>query len=69
MLIEALNSRKDRYVIQIGKLAYEKLTLQKRMEEIDDSIRQLEGAQAENEQALRDASTQEAINDGTKEVT
>jgi hypothetical protein len=66
VLIEALNNRKDRYVIQLGKLAYEKLNLQKRIEEIDNSIRQIEGAQIENEQATKDFATQEVINQSQK---
>lgn len=67
MLIESLKTRKDKYTIQLGKLAYEKLSLQKRIDEIDDSIRQLEGAQIENEQAIKDFNTQEAINKVNKE--
>lgn len=67
MLLEALNNRKDRYTVQLGKLAYEKLTLQKRIDEISNSIRQLEGAQIENEQAIKDAVTQESIDKASKE--
>jgi hypothetical protein len=61
MLREQLQSRKDQYSVQIGKLAYERLQLLRRVDEIDKLIPQLEGAQTENAQALKDLATQEAI--------
>jgi hypothetical protein len=61
MLREQLQSRNDQYVVQIGKLAYERLQLLRRVDEIDKLIPQLEGAQTENTQALKDLATQEAI--------
>lgn len=62
MFRESLNTRKDKYTIQLGKLSYERLNLQKRIDEIDNSIRQIEGAQIENDQAMADFNTQESIN-------
>ena len=62
MLKESANTRQSQYAVQMGRLAYERLQLLRRMEEIDKLLSQLEGAQAENGQTLKDISTQEAIN-------
>lgn len=68
MFIEALRQRKNQYAAKLNELAYERLNLQKRIDGIDKQIHQLEGAQIENEQALKDASTQEAIDKSKMEV-
>ena len=61
MLKDSVSTRQSKYAVQMGKLAYERLQLLRRMEEIDKLLSQLEGAQAENVQTLKDINTQEAI--------
>jgi hypothetical protein len=61
MLIEALKQRSAQYKVRLGQLAYEKIGLLDRLESVDISIQQLEAAMTENEQALKDANTQDAI--------
>ena len=62
MLIEALKQRSEQYKNRLGQLAYEKIGLLDRLKSLETSIQQLEAAITENEQALRDVNTQEAIN-------
>jgi hypothetical protein len=61
MLKEVVINRQSQYTVQIGKLAFERLQLMRRVDEIDTLIPQLEGAQTENTQSLKDIQTQEAI--------
>ena len=61
MLKDSVSTRQSKYAVQMGKLAYERLQLLRRMEEIDKLLSQLEGAQAENVQTLKDINAQEAI--------
>lgn len=61
MLVEALKSRKAQYAAKLGELSYEKIRLLDRIKDLDTSIKQIEAAQIENNQALKDVSTQEAI--------
>jgi phage shock protein A len=68
MLIEALKQRSEKYKTRIGQLAYEKIGLLDRMKSLETSIQQLEAAITENEQALKDANTQDAINKSNTEV-
>ena len=69
MLKEAMQTRLQQYRNKLYSLAYERLQLQKKMEDIDVSIKQLEAAIVENEQASRDINTQEAIDKSKQEET
>ncbi|MDD5081769.1 MAG: hypothetical protein PHU08_00205 [Dehalococcoidales bacterium] len=68
MLKDSVSTRQSQYTVQIGKLAYERLQLMRRVDEIDKLISQLEGAQSENTQSLKDIQTQEAIDKAQKEA-
>jgi len=68
MLEQERQKRQSQYEVQIGVLAYERLRYQKRIEEIDLELAELEGALRESERIRADISTQAAI-DAAKEVT
>lgn len=69
MFKEALLGRQNQYKSKLGELALERLRLIKRMEDIDISIKQLDAAIIENDQALKDFATQEAIDKASKDAT
>ena len=69
MLEQERQKRQSQYEHQIGVLAYERLRYQKRIEEIDLELAELEGALRESERIRADISTQAAIIDAAKEVT
>lgn len=66
MLKENLLKRKTEYSAKIGDLAHERLQHQRRIEDIDKAILQLQGAIIEIDQCSREVSTEEAINQAKK---
>ena len=56
-----LKNRKGSFDNEIGKLAYERLKLMRRVDEIDDTLHQLEGAQIANDLVQKDIDLQETI--------
>ena len=56
-----LKSRKGSFDNEIGKLAYERLRLMRRVDEIDNTLHQLEGAQIANDLTQKDIDLQETI--------
>ena len=61
IVTQGAKSRASRLDAMLGKLAYERLLLQRRMDELDNSIRALEGARDENKLAQNDVATEAAI--------
>ena len=57
-----MDNQEAQYSIRIGRLAYERLQLQRRIEEIDKIILQIEGAQAGISQVKADLETQRVVN-------
>lgn len=68
MIKENLVKRDTQYTAQIRRLAYERLKLQRRIDEIDKLILQLEGALQETEQVKNDIATQEAVDKAKAEA-
>jgi len=66
-LIDNLKSRTDTTASKIMGLAYERLQLTRQVEEIDNVIGQLEGAQAANNLVKRDIDLRETIAQAQKE--
>ena len=66
-VIDNLKNRKESFDKEIQKLAYERLRLMRRVEEIDDTLQQLEGAQIANDLVQKDIDTREAIIQAQKE--
>ena len=60
-VIDNLKNRKGVIIAKIRELAYERLGLTRRLEDIDKTINQLEGAQAANDMVQKDIDTREAI--------
>ena len=67
-VIDNLKSRKENTVSKIKELAYERLQLTKRVEEIDKFIGQLEGAQVANDLVQKDIDLKETIAQARKEA-
>ena len=66
-VIDNLKNRKDGFADEIRKLAYERLQLTRRVEEIDKFIGQLEGAQVANELVQKDIDVKETIAQAQRE--
>lgn len=66
-IIDNLKSRKEMTLSKIRELAYERLQLTRRVEEIDKFIGQLEGAQVANDLVQRDIDLRETIAQAQKE--
>ena len=66
-VIDNLKNRKESFDKEIQKLAYERLQLMRRVDEIDDTLQQLEGAQIANGLVQKDIDTREAIIQAQKE--
>ena len=66
-LIDNLKSRTDTTASKIMGLAYERLQLTRQVEEIDNVIGQLEGAQAANNLVKRDIDLRDTIAQAQKE--
>ena len=58
---ENLKIRQGSFDNEIGKLAYERLKLMRRVDEIDDMLHQLEGAQVANDLVRKDLDLQDTI--------
>lgn len=66
-VIDNLKSRKTTTISKIRELAYDRLQLTRRVEEIDKFIGQLEGAQVANELVQKDIDLRETIAQAQKE--
>jgi hypothetical protein len=66
-VIDNLKNRKGSFDNEIGKLAYERLKLMRRIDEIDNTLQQLEGAQIANDLVQKDIDVQETIAQAQKE--
>jgi hypothetical protein len=67
-VIDNLSNRKDDIADGIKALAYERLQLTRRVEEIDKSLGQLEGAQVANDLVQKDIDLRETIALAQKEA-
>ena len=67
-IIDNLKNRKDSFDNEIGKLAYERIRLMRRVEEIDNTLQQLEGAQIANDLVQKDIDVKETIAQARKEA-
>ncbi len=67
-VVDNLSNRKDDIGIKIKELAYERLQLTRRVEEIDKYLGQLEGAQAANDLVQKDIDLRETIAQARKEA-
>jgi len=67
-VIDNLKNRKDGFANEIGKLAYERIRLMRRVEEIDNTLQQLEGAQIANDLVQKDIDVRETIAQARKET-
>jgi prefoldin subunit 5 len=63
---ENQQSRREHFNFEVGSLAYQRIKLQKQIEEIDRKITQLEGAITENDNLRRDLGSEEAIQEAQK---
>jgi len=63
-----LRNRKDSFNSELGKLAYERLKLMRRVDEIDNTLQQLEGAQIANDLIQKDIDLRETITQAQKEA-
>ena len=68
-VIDNLKSRKEATINKIRELAYERLQLTRRVEEIDKFIGQLEGAQVTNDLVQKDIDLRETIAQAKREAT
>ena len=66
-VVDNLKNRKGSFDSEIGKLAYERLRLMQRVDEIDDTLQQLEGAQLANGLVQKDIDLRETIVQAQKE--
>ena len=66
-VIDNLKSRKETTASKIRELAYDRLQLTRQVEEIDEVIGQLEGAQAANNLVQKDIDLRETIAQAKKE--
>ena len=66
-VVDNLKNRKGSFDSEIGKLAYERLRLMQRVDEIDDTLQQLEGAQIANGLVQKDIDLRETIAQAQKE--
>ena len=66
-VVDNLKNRKEGFKTEIEKLAYERLRLMRRVDAIDDTLQQLEGAQIANDLVQKDIDTREAIIQAQKE--
>ena len=66
-VVDNLKNRKGSFDSEIGKLAYERLRLMQRVDEIDDTLQQLEGAQIANGLVQKDIDLRETIVQAQKE--
>jgi len=66
-VIDNLKSRTETTLSKIRELAYERLQLTRRVEEIDKFIGQLEGAQVANNLVQKDIDFRETITQAQKE--
>lgn len=67
-VIDNLKNRKNTFADEVGKLAYERLRLMRRVEEIDNTLQQLEGAQIANDLVQKDIDVRETIAHAKKEA-
>lgn len=67
-VVDNLGDRVETINEEIRKLAYERLRLMRRVEEIDDTLYQLEGAQAANDLTQKDIDLRETIAQARKEA-
>ena len=67
-VIDNLKNRKETTTSKIRELAYERLQLTRRVEEIDKFIGQLEGAQVANELVQKDIDLKKTIAQAQKEA-
>ena len=67
-VIENLKGRKEATISKIRELAYERLQLTRRVEELDKFIGQLEGVQAANDMVQKDIDLRETIAQAQKEA-
>ena len=66
-VIDNLKSRKETTISKIRELAYERLQLTRRVEEIDKFIGQLEGAQVANDLVQKDIDLRRTMAQAQKE--
>lgn len=67
-VVDNLDDRKETTITKIRELAYERLQLTRRVEELDKFIGQLEGAQMANDLVQKDIDTRKAIAQAQKEA-
>jgi hypothetical protein len=67
-VIDNLKSRRETTVLKIRELAYERLQLTRRVEDIDKFVGQLEGASVANDLVQKDIDTRRAIAEAAKET-
>jgi len=60
-VIDNLKERRGTIQGERGKLAYERWQLMRRVDEIDDALNQLEGAEVANNMVQKDIDTRDAI--------
>jgi len=68
MLEQERLKRQAGYKVRIGVLAYERMHCQKRIDEIDIELAELEGAMRESERVRIDIQTEAAIEAAKKET-
>jgi hypothetical protein len=61
LVIDNLKNRKISFDNEIRNLAYERIKLMRRVDEIDNTLNQLEGAQIANDLIQKDIELQETI--------
>ena len=66
-VIDNLKNRQETTTLKIRELAYERLQLTKRVEELDKFIGQLEGAQVANDLVKKDIDLRQTMADARKE--
>ena len=60
-IVDNLKDRRETIQRERGKLAYERWQLMRRVDEIDDTLNQLEGAEVANTMTQKDIDTRDAI--------
>ena len=66
-VIDNLKNRKETTILKIRELAYERLQLTKRVDELDKFIGQLEGAQVANDLVQKDIDLRRTLAEAKKE--
>jgi cell division septum initiation protein DivIVA len=67
-VVDNLKNRTDEIAAEIGKLAYERLQLTRRVAEIDEALGQLEGGQVANSMVQKDVNVRETIAQARREA-